>query len=67
MKTTVTVKKPDFANGRISIEGDLLLPVGDLEMRQLYEHMRRQAIEDLRFYDLMLYGDKGHTIPERRR
>lgn len=37
------------------------------EMRALYEHMRRQAIEDLRFCDLMLYGDKGHTVKARVR
>jgi hypothetical protein len=37
------------------------------EMRRYYEHLRRQAIEDIRFYDLQLYGRNNYTIPERRR
>lgn len=32
-----------------------------------YEHRRRQAIEDVRHYDMLLYGRRDKTIPERKR
>ncbi len=36
------------------------------DMRRLYEHLRRQAIEDIRKYDTELYGRNDHTIPLKR-
>lgn len=35
--------------------------------RAIAEHQRRQAIEDVRFWDRMLYGRSDKTIPKRVR